>query len=141
MSRLLAILPAFLLTAATPPTASVDIHLINLRSARGLIHVCLTRNRAFFPDCRKDPKGLRQSAPANERQLHFNGVVPGRYAVTVAHDENSNQKLDTTLGIPREGFGFSRNPKIRFGAPKFDEVSIQLGPASTSLDVRMQYLL
>ena len=141
MSRLAFLLPLAALVAADTPSASVDVHISGLRNAKGLLHVCITRNPAFFPDCSKDPKSFRQSAPANELLLHFAGLPPGPYAVTVAHDENSNQKLDKMLGIPREGFGFSRNPAIRFGAPKFDEVSIQLAPAANRVAIRMKYLI
>jgi uncharacterized protein (DUF2141 family) len=45
------------------------------------------------------------------------------------------------LGIPREGFGFSRNPVVRFGAPRFNNVSMQLGPGYTRIRIRLQYLL
>ena len=68
-------------------------------------------------------------------------LQPGTYALTVVHDENLNHKLDTTLGIPREGFGFSRNPVVRFGAPKFRQVDINLDSGFTRASGRMQYLL
>jgi len=46
----------------------------------------------------------------------FPGVAPGRYAVSVFHDENSNGKMDTNfIGIPREGVGASNNAKGHLG--------------------------
>jgi uncharacterized protein (DUF2141 family) len=139
--RRFAALPLLVLLGAGPATATVQIDIKALRSTRGLVHVCITQNRAYFPDCRSDPKAIRQSVAATQQQLRFSGLEPGRYAVSLFHDENANQRLDTMLGIPREGFGFSRNPVIRFGAPRFDTVSIELGPAFTRTQVRMQYLL
>ena len=56
---------------------------------------------------------------ANAGGVRIAGLGRGDYAVSVIHDENNNAKLDTFAGIPREGFGFSRNPAIRFGPPKF----------------------
>ncbi len=56
------------------------------------------------------------------------------------HDENGNGKLDTFLGIPREGFGFSKNPPVRPRAPKFSECSFDVH-ASSSIAITMQYLL
>ena len=79
--------------------------------------------------------------PASQRQLRLAGLPPGRYAVSLFHDQNSNARLDTFLGVPREGFGFSRNPVIRFGAPKFDSVDIELTPGFTRMSIHMQYLL
>ena len=126
------------------PDASINeltIDLQRLRSGKGVIHACLTRNPRHFPDCRADPNALRQTVPAHTRIIRFNRVATGAYALTLVHDENNNQRLDTVLGIPREGFGFSRNPAIRFGAPRFEQVVIELRSGFTSQTVRMQYLL
>ena len=141
MVRLAAYGSLLLLSAAALPMGTIELEITGLRSARGLIHVCITQDRRYFPDCRSDPRAIRRSAPADTRQLRFAGIAPGRYAMTLAHDENANQRLDTMVGIPREGFGFSRNPKIRFGAPKFEEVSMEVGPAITRTSIRAQYLL
>ena len=130
-----------LLSASNLPQATIDIDVQGLRNDRGVLHLCATRNRAHFPDCRGDPSAYRQSVPAATSQLRLSGVVPGHYAISLFHDQNSNAKLDTFLGVPREGFGFSRNPVIRFGAPKFDSVDIELPPGFTRTTVRMQYLL
>ena len=44
----------------------------------------------------------------------------GNYAVSVYHDENNNDILETTrlFGIPIEPYGFSNNPTMTFG-PSF----------------------
>lgn len=132
---------AFVLSAAGQPEASVDIDLAGLRSARGMIHACLTRNSAHFPDCKSDPASIRVSAPAGSARLHLEHLPPGRYAIAVFHDENSNQNLDKLVGIPKEGFAFSRNPAIRFRAPRFDEVVIDVPAGATRARLRMHYLL
>jgi len=129
-----------LVSAASPPN-SVEIQIENVRSIRGQIHACATRTSRHFPDCSKDPHALRQSVRAGTPAIRFSGFVPGRYAVTLIHDENANRRLDMFLGIPREGFGFSRNPVVRFGAPRFSQVDIALDAGFTRATVRMQYLL
>jgi uncharacterized protein (DUF2141 family) len=130
-----------LLLAAAPPSTTYEVSLADLRSARGLIHACLTRDPASFPDCRRDPHAIVASAPSTTRAFRFTGIAAGRYALTVFHDENANKKLDTALGIPREGFGFSRNPVVRFGAPRFQQVVMEIGPGLTRQTIRMQYIL
>ncbi|QDP18714.1 DUF2141 domain-containing protein [Sphingomonas xanthus] len=130
-----------LLIAADDPTATIEINVEGLRNGKGQLHLCLTRNPVHFPNCIKDPSALRRTVPTAEHQFRLTGVAPGRYAVTLVHDENSNARLDMFMGIPREGFGFSRNPTIRFGAPKFESVDIDLAPGFTRASVRMQYLL
>ena len=127
--------------AQMPQQGVLDVEVHGVRNARGVVHACLSRSPRHFPDCRADPAALRQTVPAAARAMRFPGVAPGRYALTLFHDENSNQRLDTLMGIPREGFGFSRNPTIRFGAPRFEQVSIELGGGVTRQSIRMQYLL
>lgn len=129
------------LVAATGPTAAIEISIEKLRNHKGELHLCLTREPSHFPDCRSDPRAVTRSAPATAGPIRITGLAPGAYALAVFHDENRNRKLDMLIGIPREGFGFSRNPVVRFGAPKFRQVRIDLRAGFTRETVRMQYLL
>lgn len=135
------VLAAILASGGDASPATLDVDVDRVRSMRGVIHACLNRDPVHFPDCRKDPAALKLTVPAAQAQLRFSGLIPGRYALTVFHDENGNQRLDTMLGIPREGFGFSRNPKVRFGAPRFNQVAIVLDRGISRQTVRMQYLI
>lgn len=138
-ATLLALLP---LAAAAAPTGIVEVRIEKLRNLRGEVHLCLTADAKAFPDCKKDPHALVRTLPAAQAGLvRFEGLAPGEYALALFHDENSNKKLDTFLAIPREGFGFSRNPAVRFGAPAFRQASFAVGPGIARLTVRMQYLL
>lgn len=143
MTHILAAAPLlFLLAAATPPPAAeIEISIEKLRNRKGDLHLCLTREPVHFPDCKKDPRAVIRSVPATTGRIRIAGLAPGGYALAILHDENRNRKLDTLVGIPREGFGFSRNPVVRFGAPKFRQVRIDLRPGFTREAVRMQYLL
>ncbi|HZF93666.1 MAG TPA: DUF2141 domain-containing protein [Allosphingosinicella sp.] len=133
---------ALVLAAAAPaPAAQLEVSIERLRSARGQVHVCLTRDSAHFPNCAGDPAALKRSVSAGTASVRFDGVQPGAYAVSLFHDENANGKFDTFAGIPREGFGFSRNPAVRFGAPRFRQVVIDLPSGFARQAVRMQYLL
>ncbi len=69
------------------------------------------------------------------------GVAPGIYALSVIHDENNDGRLNRFMAIPREGFGFSRNPRIRMGPPRFDEVRFQVSGGVVRQAVQMRYLL
>jgi uncharacterized protein (DUF2141 family) len=132
---------ALMAVAAVPTTAQLDISIERLRNQRGTLHLCLTRDAAHFPNCGSDPAALKRSVPAGTTAIRFDGVRPGAYALSIVHDENGNGRLDTFAGIPREGFGFSRNPVVRFGAPRFRQVVIDLSAGFARQTVRMQYLL
>jgi uncharacterized protein (DUF2141 family) len=141
MRRFATLLCLVPLAGAADPTSTIEIDLTALRNSRGVIHACMTPDPAHFPNCGSDPRALKRTVSADVRRLRFTDVPAGRYALSVFHDENANQKLDTFVGIPKEGFGFSRNPVVRFGPPRFDKVSIELAAGFTRTSVRMQYLL
>lgn len=106
-----------------------------------MVQLCLTQRPAAFPDCSKDAAAIRRTLPARSPRIRFTGLTPGDYAIAVIHDANANAKLDTLMGIPREGFGFSRNPAIGFGPPSFASARFALGSGAETQQVRMRYLL
>jgi uncharacterized protein (DUF2141 family) len=114
-----------------------------LRNKHGLVHLCLTARPSDFPaGCKNDPAALRKTVPAAENlTVHLTGVAPGTYGLSLIHDENSNGKLDKFGPIPKEGFGFSRNPPIGFGPPDFKAASFTVGTGRTLQSVRVRYLL
>jgi len=139
---IVALLPAAGESQGAPAPGEVEIHIEGLRSVNGLVSACLTALPAGFPDCRNDPASVRRTTKAGPgATILFNGIAPGTYAVSLIHDENGNGKLDTRLGIPREGVGFSRNPVVRFSAPKFGDASFPVGDKPVTLTVRMKYFL
>lgn len=137
-----AILTALPAIVAAAPSGGLEVRVEKLRSLKGVVQICLTANARAFPDCKKDPQARTRTVPAREAALvRFEGLAPGEYALALFHDENANKKLDTFLGIPREGFGFSRNPAVRFGPPAFRQAAFSVGGGIARLTVRMQYLL
>ncbi len=96
--------------------------------------LCLTRreNAQYFNRA-KDPARITRTVPSGEsRAIRIADVPPGGYALLVIHDENRNGKLDTLLGMPREGFGFSRNPALRMGPPHYGDVQFTVSGNASS---------
>jgi len=122
------------------PAGRLDVQVANLRSGKGLIRVCLTADPGNFPACVDDADAVTRSVPAGQRLVRFDGLAPGQYAVAVIHDENANHRLDTFAGIPREGFGFSRNPSVGFGPPRFAAARFALAGDAEMQQVRMRYI-
>ena len=135
-------------TISAPAQASaetggeVDIRFEGLRSTKGVIRICLTRDKRYFPKCDKDPLAYKASVSASDSAgLHIEEVTPGDYALLVLHDENGNARLDTMLGIPREGVGFSGNPRLLVGPPSFEKVRFRVEHQRVSQDIRLKYFL
>ena len=129
-----------LLTAnAAPPT--VEISVTGLRNMKGQILVCLTTNPKAFPDCSKDKASVRMAVKAaNAGDFLVHAPANGTYAIAVVHDENSNNKMDLAIFLPREGFGFSRNPAITVGPPSFKAASFAV-TGDMRQSIKMKYML
>lgn len=124
------------------PLGNVHVKITGLRSAKGLVRVCMTRTRGSFPDCKGDLASRQMSvAAAKTLELTFTEVPSGSWAIAVLHDENSNGKADKALMIPREGFGFSRDAPVRFGPPEFDDAAFAVAQDDVSVSIRMRYML
>lgn len=139
--RGLAALGLLPLLIGAAPVSRLDVDIDHLRSAKGLIRVCLTSDPDNFPSCIDDARAITRSIPAGQHGLSLPGLPHGTYAVAVIHDENSNSKLDTLAGIPREGFGFSRNPAIAFGPPRFTAARFTINSDAEAQQIRMRYIL
>jgi uncharacterized protein (DUF2141 family) len=130
--------------AGLPPRgAELDIAVTGLRNAKGAVMLCLTRRPdALYLRCDQDPARIsRIVAAAEAGAIHIEGVAPGDYGLLVIHDENRNGRLDKMLGLPREGFGFSRNPAIRFGPPRYGDVRFTVAAGRSRQAVKLRYLL
>jgi uncharacterized protein (DUF2141 family) len=119
----------------------IKICIGNLRSSDGMVGVALYQAKDGFPD--KTERALEgKKVPAGDHcVVMFENLPYGTYAISVLHDENSNGKMDKTfIGIPKEGFGTSNNPKVRMGPPSFSESSFELDKENVTMNISMNYL-
>lgn len=133
------------LGGAAPLPAHVTVVATGLRNSHGVIRACMTAQADRFPTCSDGNASYSvvSNAAAGQITLIFPQVRPGRYAVALLHDENGNGKADrAAMMIPREGFGFSRDAKVRFGPPSFNAAAFEVGPgANDRIIIRMRYML
>ncbi len=105
------------------------------------MRLCIASSAKGFPECKNEQRGrsLSVPVPANGR-VEVPGLPYGDYAIAVLHDENGNGKLDTMMGIPREGFGFSRNPGLMAGPPAFARAHFVVAAPKLSEVIRIKYI-
>ncbi|WP_324261911.1 DUF2141 domain-containing protein [Altererythrobacter sp. H2] len=129
--------------AAEPAGVDVTVTVAEIRSTKGVVRACMTTDAGKFPRCRGVAGAHSAVVPAKGSvTLTFTGVQPGRYAIALLHDENSNGKADRALGMmPKEGFGFSRDAKVQMGPPKFGDAVFEVGAAPVRQSIRMRYML
>lgn len=131
-----------MIAGSAHPGGEVAATVTGLRSPKGHVLACLTLRPDAFPHCERDPHARTLTVPATAGLvLDFGQVPAGRYALSLVHDENGNGRLDTGVGIPREGFGFSRDAPVMMGPPSFQRAAFDVGGADVRLTVRMRYIL
>ncbi|MBB3859974.1 uncharacterized protein (DUF2141 family) [Novosphingobium hassiacum] len=142
MTRLLFVLPLLLLGNA-PVTSTITIDVSGLRNKVGTVYLCMTAKPKVFPrGCDADPDRRVAAIKASDAdEVTLRDVAPGRYAIVLLHDENGNKKMDMSLFLPREGFGFSRDAPVRMSAPKFDAAAFDVTAGKpVHMTMKVRYL-
>lgn len=123
-------------------TSEITVTVTDIRNSKGVVRACLTVNEKKFPSCKGATKEHMLVVPsASTVTLKFKGVKPGRYAIAVLHDANNNDKADRALFLmPKEGYGFSRDAKVRMGPPKFKAAAFDVNTEDQSQSIRMRYM-
>ena len=125
-----------LLVASGPGKAEeascrLRVEVRGLRSDAGVVRVALWRSADGFPE--EAAKALdRRLAPIRDAgaSVCFADLAPGRYAISLIHDEDDDGVLDRSfLRIPREGVGISNDAIGPFGPRGYEEAVFAL-PAS-----------
>ena len=127
--------------SATASNSNLTVMINGLRNQKGRICLSLFSRSEGFPS-KSDRAVASQCIRSNEasRGATFENLNPGSYAIAVFHDANADGKLNTGfLGIPKEGFGFSRNPRIGIGAPRFADAALRLTSQNTQVQIQLKY--
>ncbi|GAB4226375.1 MAG: DUF2141 domain-containing protein [Elainellaceae cyanobacterium] len=134
------LLPAF---AQVEQTSKLTVEIDGLRNQEGQVCFSLFANSNGFPDSSANAIENRCVAiTAAPLLVTFENLQPGSYAVAVLHDANSNHQTERNgFGIPTEGFGFSENPVIRLGPPRFNDAAVLVAGSNTTIQIRLNYLL
>lgn len=114
---------------------AVEVRIEGVTSTKGEVYASIFLTDEGFPG-NKNAAYAYRAAPASDGTIVmvFDEVPAGEFVVAVLHDKDSNQELSfNMLGMPKEGYGFSRDARSKFGPPKFDKaaVTIEAGESKT----------
>ena len=88
--------------------ADIQVNIKGIEENEGEIRVSLFSSviKDAFPVPSND---IQQTVKANTDgvSLKFTNVSAGEYAISVLHDKNNNNEMDTIIGIPSEPYGNS----------------------------------
>lgn len=138
-----AVLAGLVASPAVPDDVASDgkvaVTVSGIRNDHGLVRVALC-TKTDFPGkhC-----AYQASAPAQQGVVTVSlaGVPSGPYAAQGWHDESGEGHMTrSTLGLPREGFGFSNDPALLLGPPGFEDAAFTVGSRGARVSMRLRYL-
>jgi uncharacterized protein (DUF2141 family) len=120
--------------AQTKLTVTIE----NIKGKKGSLRLGVFDSEEGFL---KKAIGGRVIKPEGDKvTIVFDDLKPGKYAISIIHDENDNNEVDKkAFGIPKEGLGFSNNAMGKFGPPTFEDSSFTLD-GQKEIVIKMLYL-
>jgi uncharacterized protein (DUF2141 family) len=111
---------------AKPATANLEIKILAKKKLPGNITVTLCNNADTFME-KRFQEGIIKYSDKGELSYTFKNIPKGVYAVRIFQDVDGDGELTSNFfGIPKEPFGFSKNPAIKFGPPSFEQASFEV---------------
>ena len=115
------------LQAQNQETIDLTIEIKGMETDKGKVFVALYNSEKIFLKSSKDTKGTSAIVKDGKATAYFKELPKGEYAVSLFHDENENNKMDTKIfGIPKEPYGFSNNATGFMGPPKYKDAKFIL---------------
>lgn len=128
-----------LLGAQSPQGALLRVHVVDARNERGQMIFGVFDQPKGFPS-KEDRSVNWQVKPAADGLVFECRLPPGWYSASVLHDENNNHRMDKNfIGIPKEGYGVTNNPRPARRAATFKEAQFHLPPDGAEMVISMQY--
>jgi len=103
---------------------TIEVEIINFESDKGVAQIGLFNTETSFLD--KVYKGKEVNIKDQEAVAVFTDIPNGTYAISVFHDKNEDEKLNTFLGIPTENYAASNNSPSKFGPPKWKDAKFEV---------------
>jgi uncharacterized protein (DUF2141 family) len=142
-----------LLLAPTAGAGELRITVKGIRSPNGVIliglydsaesfdrAIGLSDKEGFLNDPARVVGAALRANIALKGGVVFSNLEPGRHAIIVFHDENSNGRLDKNVwGVPTEPYGFSNGARGMLGPPKFDDAAITLDGGDKAVVIALTY--
>lgn len=99
---------------------SITVNISNINKIKGTLIIGLYDSESSF--MKKRTAGKLEKVTAKTATVIFTDIKSGEYAISLFHDANDNEKLDTFLfGIPKEDYGCSNNARGKMGPPKWSD--------------------
>ena len=131
---------ALLLLPLTLYAVDVTIQMQGLRNDKGYVIIGVYPDAKTFENPRDAAYYDNKVVIANGKAIATFDLPAGSYAISMFHDENSNEELDLSfIRIPKEGWGFSRDAKPSPTWPDFEDAAFEVEKTPVSLTINVRY--
>lgn len=123
---------------------TIIVEVTNTRNNKGSINLGLYKSvRKQFDDKIKAVKMIVVKVTGKKTVCKIEDIDPGHYSIAILHDEDEDGKTKFNfMGIPREGIGFSTNPRILTSSPYINDCSFEVVEGQkTKQTIKVKYLL
>lgn len=125
MKHILITISIFVSTLGYAQSNKLIVNVTNFKNNQGKVMIGIYIGQENF--MKKSVFRKSSTIQDNSAKVVFENLPSGEYAISLYHDENENNKLDTGwFGIPNEGYGCSNNAKGMMGPPKYEDAKFQL---------------
>jgi uncharacterized protein (DUF2141 family) len=126
--------------ALAQPENTISAPIQGLRSSKGVVRCGLFNSEAGFPKAGRQVMAVNGTIANQRATCVFTTIPPGTYAIAAFHAENNEMQVQTNmLGMPRQGFGFTRNPSAGLGAPAFKDAATAYSGGPVSWPIALKY--
>ena len=107
---------------------TLTVEISNIENNRGQILIGLYNQSEGFTEIDMIyKKGIITTIGSQSIYYTFKDISDGNYSISIFHDENNNNELDSNfIGIPEEGYGFSNNVRPLLRPATFSEAKFEL---------------
>lgn len=120
-------------------TGAISAQIVGMRNNTGVVRIGLY-TKSNFLEVQNQLFGTRLFVQNGKAFKLVENLPPGKYAMSVLHDENDNNEMDFRFLLPSEGCGFTNNPKLFLSRPSFETCSFEVKAGVTStVQIQMKY--
>lgn len=119
----------------------LEIEFTGIRSPEGQIAVGVNSSPEGWPrEPEKELLWSKENMNDGTLVVTIEKLEYGTYAFSVLDDLDFDQEMKFFMGIPREGYGFSRNPHHKLSEPDFEECAFTMDQPYQKISIEMMYI-
>jgi len=120
-------------------STTLTVTVPNINPLKGEIQVSVYDTDKSFLKENEEYRIYRFKVEENKGSFAINDLPEKEYALIIYHDVNNNKEMDKSIiGMPKEGYGFSKNFKPALSRPDFKDCSIILNK-DVETKIRLMY--